>query len=105
MNLYDHLYDHLYDPLSLGLYIQHISRSLWPSDSNTDIPPAMNLGQEQVIRDSVSLGVSMSVVRRLKAESIGLKKMEAWPDAGNVWERGTAEILSETVEKNKSPPC
>ncbi|CAL1152191.1 unnamed protein product [Cladocopium goreaui] len=31
---------------------------------------------EQVIRDSVSLGVSMSVVRRLKAESIGLKKME-----------------------------
>ena len=38
-----------------------------------------NLGQEQVIRDSVSLGVSMSVVRRLKAESIGLKKMEAWP--------------------------
>lgn len=31
---------------------------------------------EQVICDSVSLGVSMSVVRRLKAESIGLKKME-----------------------------
>jgi hypothetical protein len=50
----------------------------------------MNLGQEQVICDSVSLGVSMSVVRRLKAESIGLKKMEAWPDAGNVWEHGTA---------------
>lgn len=31
---------------------------------------------DQVILDSVSLGVSMSVVRRLKAESIGIKKME-----------------------------
>ena len=32
--------------------------------------------EETVIAESVSLGVSMSVVRRLKAESIGRKKME-----------------------------
>ena len=32
--------------------------------------------KDQVIHESVSLGISMSVVRRLKAESIGPKKME-----------------------------
>ena len=81
-HLCDHLYDHLYDPLSLGLYIQHILRSLMITMTfrcQHRHPCQPNLAQEQVIRDSVSLGVSMSVVRRLKAESIGLKKMEAWP--------------------------